>query len=72
MIRARANPAAGFKNCCMLSGHFDGSDRDHFFQVTVLLSNNALEQSVTHRGCSGRAQEIVHARCVRAAGRPLD
>jgi hypothetical protein len=36
MIHARACLAGDFKNCCMLSGEFDGSDRDHFFQrVTV-------------------------------------
>ncbi len=32
MIRAPACPVADFKNCCMLSGEFDGSDRQHFFQ----------------------------------------
>ena len=31
-IRARAHLAAGFSKCCMLSGEFDGSDRDYFFQ----------------------------------------
>jgi hypothetical protein len=31
-IHARASPGGDFKNCCMLSGEFDGSDRDHFFQ----------------------------------------
>jgi hypothetical protein len=31
MIRARADPAADFKRCCMLSGEFDGSDRHYFF-----------------------------------------
>lgn len=25
-------PTAGFKNCCLTSGKFDGSDRDYFFQ----------------------------------------
>ena len=29
---ARAYQAVDFKNCCMLSGQFDGSDRHHFFQ----------------------------------------
>jgi hypothetical protein len=31
MTRAHAVPVAGFKQCCMLTGEFDGSDRDHFF-----------------------------------------
>jgi hypothetical protein len=31
----RAIPAIGFKNCCMLTGFFDGSDRDHFFQGVI-------------------------------------
>jgi hypothetical protein len=32
MTHAHAYLAADFKNCCMLSGEFDGSDRHHFFQ----------------------------------------
>jgi hypothetical protein len=32
MIRARADLAADFKRCCMLSGEFDGSDRDYYFR----------------------------------------
>ena len=32
---ARAIPAVGFKNCCMQSGEFDGSDRDYFFQGVI-------------------------------------
>jgi hypothetical protein len=31
MTRASAAPDADFKRCCMLSGEFDGSDRDYFF-----------------------------------------
>jgi hypothetical protein len=31
MIRARAGLGGDFKRCCMLSGEFDGSDRDYFF-----------------------------------------
>jgi len=31
MTHALAAPAVGFKNCCMFSGNYDGSDRDHFF-----------------------------------------
>jgi hypothetical protein len=38
---ARAHPAADFKNCCMLTGEFDGSDRHHFFQGVKTSSNNA-------------------------------
>lgn len=30
-IRVRAGQGGGFKRCCMLSGEFDGSDRDYFF-----------------------------------------
>ena len=29
---APAARAAAFKNCCMRSGHMDGSERDHYFQ----------------------------------------
>lgn len=32
MIHAHVSRAGDFKNCCMLTGEFDGSDRDHFFQ----------------------------------------
>ena len=32
---AHAVPRAGFKNCCMLTGEFDGSDRDQFFQGMI-------------------------------------
>jgi hypothetical protein len=28
---AHAIPAGGFKNCCLPSGKFDGSRRNHFF-----------------------------------------
>ncbi len=38
MTRARAAPDADFKRCCMLSGEFDGSDRDYFFQVARFRS----------------------------------
>ena len=31
MTLARATPGVGFKACCMLSGEYDGSDRDYFF-----------------------------------------
>ena len=39
-IHARASPAGDFKNCCMLSGEFDGSDRDHFFQRVTAPSDS--------------------------------
>lgn len=35
MTRARAAPAVGFKNCCMLSGEFDGVERKEFFQGMI-------------------------------------
>ena len=54
-IHARASLAGDFKNCCMLSGEFDGSDRHHFFQRVMPPSKN-------HRNRFSR-------RCVfRAAG----
>jgi hypothetical protein len=31
-IHVPAYQGEDFKNCCMISGKFDGSDRDHFFQ----------------------------------------
>ena len=31
-IHARAVLGGDFKRCCMLSGEFDGSDRDYFFK----------------------------------------
>jgi hypothetical protein len=31
MIHAHVVRTVGFKNCCMLSGEFDGTDRDDFF-----------------------------------------
>ena len=31
MTPAHAGPGAGFKHCCMLTGEFDGSDRDYFY-----------------------------------------
>jgi hypothetical protein len=31
MTYALVTPAVDFKNCCMLSGELDGSDRDYFF-----------------------------------------
>jgi hypothetical protein len=37
---ARACQAADFKNCCMLGGEFDGSDRHHFFQRVMASSDN--------------------------------
>jgi hypothetical protein len=40
MTRAPASQAVDFKSCCMLSGEFDGSDRDHFFQRVITTYNN--------------------------------
>ena len=40
MTHAPACLAGDFKNCCMLSGEFDGSDRHHFFQRVTTPSNN--------------------------------
>jgi hypothetical protein len=43
MIHAHVSRAGDFKNCCMLTGEFDGSDRDHFFQrVMGCLANVVL------------------------------
>jgi hypothetical protein len=32
MISVHVDQPVGFKQCCMLTGEYDGSDRDHFFQ----------------------------------------
>jgi hypothetical protein len=40
MTHAPASLGGDFKNCCMLSGEFDGSDRHHFFQRVTTPSNN--------------------------------
>jgi hypothetical protein len=32
MTHALAAPVADFKRCCLLTGNFDDSDRDYFFQ----------------------------------------
>ena len=32
MIPAPCGLGADFKRCCMLSGEFDGSDRDYYFR----------------------------------------
>ena len=53
-IHARASLAGDFKNCCMLSGEFDGSDRDHFFQrVTASNSRRKEPQCVVSFGGRG-------------------
>jgi hypothetical protein len=39
-IHARASLAGDFKNCCMLSGEFDGADRHHFFQRVMTPSKD--------------------------------
>jgi len=33
---APAAPRVGFKNCCLRDGQFDGSDRNHFFQASLI------------------------------------
>jgi hypothetical protein len=35
-IRAHASRVAGFKRCCMLSGRYDGVERDHFFPRMIV------------------------------------
>jgi len=32
MTFAHAAPVAGFKKCCLRSGQFDGSGRNHYFR----------------------------------------
>src|SRR5258708_24860258 len=43
MTHAHAARSVDFKNCCMISGEFDGSDRHYFFQ-RVGSSNYAFER----------------------------
>jgi hypothetical protein len=52
-IHARATLAGDFKNCCMLSGEFDGSDRHHFFSESDAAVHESLE--VIARRCMFRA-----------------
>ena len=40
MTRVRACQAVDFKNCCIRSGEFDGSNRRHFFQRVRMWSNS--------------------------------
>jgi hypothetical protein len=56
MTRARACLAADFKNCCMQTGEFDGSDRDHFFPG---LMNSGSTAGAMWRG--GRGAEVAPA-----------
>ncbi len=32
MTSVRVVPAAGFKNCCLRSGRYDGSGRNYYFR----------------------------------------
>ena len=43
-ISVRAVLGSGFKKCCMLSGHYDGSRRNYFFPriETVNLGHGAI------------------------------
>lgn len=65
-IHARASLAGDFKNCCMLSGELDGSDRDHFFQRVTVPSNS---RCAGRRGviCWGRGNQVPAA---PVSGRP--
>jgi hypothetical protein len=47
MTSARADPGVDFKRCCMLSGEFDGSDRDYFFQVGDSLPDTGAGQGLS-------------------------
>ena len=49
MTHARAGPAAGFKFCCMLTGEYDGSDRDHFFQGVNTSHNRTVVRAARAR-----------------------
>jgi hypothetical protein len=47
-IHARATQDAGFKRCCMLTGRYDGIERDYFFsRLTTGLAGNAGAVSPT-------------------------
>ena len=73
MIPARVSQAGDFKNCCMLSGEFDGSDRHHFFQ-RVMAVHESLEviarQLVSGRGT--RWSMTVPRPLLRVAVQPLN
>jgi hypothetical protein len=58
MTRAHAAQAAGFKNCCMLTGEFDGSDRHDFFQR---LSRPSVSVSVRVGCTDSLGQHAAHA-----------
>jgi len=51
MTRAHAHPDTDFKRCCMLSGEFDGSDRDYFFQVDARVRNGAWSGAMASLRC---------------------
>ena len=34
----RAVPGSGFKRCCMSSGRYDGTLRNHYFQAQRLMT----------------------------------
>jgi hypothetical protein len=53
MTRALAGRARGFKRCCLRSGRFDGSERNHYFR-TLPHARRALRSASAERGsCRG-------------------
>ena len=60
MTHARATPGADFKNYCMLSGFYDGSDRDHFFWG-VSLSFKSERAPALHCGSVGTFRLSAYA-----------
>ena len=60
---APACQAADFKNCCMLSGEFDGSDRHHFFQRVMTSSKQIVAGVGERRVATSRGRrQTVYAR----------
>src|SRR5207244_6889094 len=51
--RARASQAADFKNCRMLSGENDDSNRHHFFQRVTMWPSKQSSEGVRVRGLIG-------------------
>src|SRR5260370_474894 len=41
---ARAAPDTGFKNCCLRSGRYDGSRKNHFFPRVIARSALAVSK----------------------------
>jgi len=57
-IRVPAYQVADFKNCCMLSGKFDGSDRHHFFQGMKYRPFRYAPKRALTSGCFGSAYDL--------------